>query len=284
MTMSTESITRFLDRDGGRIAYDLRGRGPLVVCVPSMGDVRGEYRFLAPRLAAGGYQVVTLDVRGHGESSTAWEDFSVAGVGSDIVALVRSLDAGPAVVVGESMAAGAAVWAAAEAPELIAGLVLVGPFVRGEGTALTNALYATLFARPWGPAVWQWYYGTLYPTQKPQDFGAYAAALRANLAQRGRLEALRRMIAAPKTASAARLGRVTQPVMVLMGTKDPDFKDPAAEASWVAETLHGTLHLVDGAGHYPHAEMPDITAPLILDFLRQHALAPRLVGEPGYAA
>ena len=34
-----------------------------------------------------------------------------------MVALIRHLDAGPAVIVGESMAAGAAIWAAAEAPE-----------------------------------------------------------------------------------------------------------------------------------------------------------------------
>jgi pimeloyl-ACP methyl ester carboxylesterase len=224
-----------------------------------------------PLLAAAGYTVATLDVRGHGESSTRWDDFSVAGVGSDIVALVRHLDAGPAVIVGESMAAGAAVWAAAEAPAAIAGLILVGPFVRGEGSALMNAFYAALFARPWGPAVWQWYYGTLYPTRKPEDFAAYVAALRANLAERGRLEALRKMIAASKVASEERLGQVTQPLLVIMGTEDPDFKDPIGEARWVAETLHGTLHLVEGAGHYPHAEMPEITAPLIVDFLRQYA-------------
>ena len=114
--------TLFLDHQNGRIAYDETGTGPLVVCVPSMGDVRAEYRFLAPQLAQAGYRVVTMDVRGHGESSTAWDDFSVAGVGSDIVALIRHLDGGPAVVVGESMAAGATVWAAAEAPELVAGV------------------------------------------------------------------------------------------------------------------------------------------------------------------
>ena len=42
--------TLFLEHANGRIAYDEAGAGPLVVCVPSMGDVRGEYRFLAPRL------------------------------------------------------------------------------------------------------------------------------------------------------------------------------------------------------------------------------------------
>jgi pimeloyl-ACP methyl ester carboxylesterase len=259
--------TQFLHHQSGRIAYDDVGGGPLVICVPSMGDVRAEYRFLAPTLVAAGYRVVTMDVRGHGESSTAWDDFSVAGVGSDIVALARSLQAGPAVIVGESMAAGAAVWAAAEAPDCVAGLVLIGPFVRGETTAMNRLLYTALFSRPWGPAAWQWFYKTLYPARKPADFTAYIAALRKNLAEPGRMEALQKMLAASKGASEQRLGRVQVPVMVLMGSKDPDFKDPAAEAQFVADSLHGSLHMIEGAGHYPQAEMPEATAPHILAFL-----------------
>jgi pimeloyl-ACP methyl ester carboxylesterase len=125
--------TKFLKHENGSIAYDDQGSGPLVICLPSMGDVRGEYRFLIPQLVSAGYRVVSMDVRGMGESSTEWDDFSVAGVGRDLLALIRKLEAGPAVVVGTSMAAGAAVWAAAEEPALVRGMILVGPFVRGEG-------------------------------------------------------------------------------------------------------------------------------------------------------
>ena len=219
--------TQFLERETGTIAYDDAGSGPLIICVPSMGDLRSEYRFLAPQLVAAGYRVVTMDVRGHGESSTAWADFSVAGVGSDIVALAQALDAGPAIVVGTSMAAGAAVWAAAEAPALFAGLALIGPFVRGETSTLNRLLYAALFPRPWGPAAWLRYFSTLFPTRKPADFAAYTAALRANLGERGRMEALQQMLLASKAASAARVTAVKLPALVVMGSKDPDFKDPA---------------------------------------------------------
>ena len=37
--------TQFLMHEGGKIAYDDAGTGPLVLCAPSMGDLRGEYRF-----------------------------------------------------------------------------------------------------------------------------------------------------------------------------------------------------------------------------------------------
>ena len=259
--------TLFLDRPAGRIAYDDTGSGPLVICAPSLGDVRAEYRFLAPKLVAAGYRVVTTDLRGLGESSTAWDDFSVAGVGSDLVTLARALDAGPAVLIGESMAAGAAVWAAAEAPDLFASLVLIGPFVRGETSAANRLLYTALFSRPWGPAAWKWYYKTLYPAQPPVDFATYVEQLGRNLAERGRMEALQQMLVASKAAAEERLPRVQAPALVLMGSKDPDFKNPAAEAQWVAAQLSAPYHLVAGAGHYPHAEMPEETGAHVLAFL-----------------
>lgn len=260
--------TQFLQQPDGTIAYDDSGRGPLVVCLPSMGDLRAEYRFLIPQLVDAGYRVVSMDVRGHGESSVNWPNYAVDGVGSDLVALMRALQAGPALVIGTSMTAGATVWAAAEAPELIAGMVLIGPFVRGESSWLSNLLYTTLFMRPWGPAAWFWYYKTLYPSHKPADFGHYSAALQTNLQEPGRIEALLQMIRASKAASAARIAQVHKPTLVLMGSKDPDFKVPAAEAQWVADHLGGTYTMIEGAGHYPHAEMPEVTGRLIASFLQ----------------
>src|SRR5574340_974189 len=102
--------TQYMKQNNGLIAYEVAGEGPLVVCVPSLGDVRGQFRFLAPQLITAGYRVAVMDVRGHGESSTAWDDFSVAGIGADILALIRELESGSAVVIGSSMASGAAVW------------------------------------------------------------------------------------------------------------------------------------------------------------------------------
>ena len=251
----------------GTLAYDEAGSGPLALLVPGMGDVRGEYRYLAPQLAAGGWRAVSVDVRGHGETSTGWADYSVAGVGADLLALIRGLNAGPAVVVGTSMGAGAAVWAAAEAPDLVRALVLVGPFVSGAPGRLGRLVSSLMFARPWGPALWLAYYATLYPSQKPADFSAYRAALQRNLAEPGRLEALRQMLLASKLASEQRLDKVRAPALVLMGSRDPDFKSPEAQARWVAESVHGRYEMVAGAGHYPHAELPLVAGPRILAFL-----------------
>lgn len=260
--------TRYLEQEKGKIAFEDTGTGPLVICVPSMGDVRGEYRYLVPQLVAAGYRVATMDVRGLGETSPEWDDYSVAGIGKDMIALVRALDAGPAILIGTSMAAGAAVWAAAESPDLIRGIIMVGPFVRGDGNWFLETLFSLMFARPWGPSMWTKYYSTLYPTRKPADLAEYAAGLLGNLKEPGRLESLLQMLRASKIASEERIPRVKKPTLVLMGSKDPDFKSPEAEARWVAENLRGTYTMIENAGHYPHAEMPEVTGPLILEFIK----------------
>lgn len=260
--------TQFLNVPDGKLAYDSTGSGPLVIAIHGMGDSRAQYRFLAPQLVAAGYRVVRMDARGHGESGIQWPGYSVAEIGQDILALVRAMDDGPAILIGNSMAAGAAVWAAAEAPELVKAMVLLDPAVRGEVSGAYRMLFTILFARPWGPSAWITYFKKLFPTRKPADYAEYTAALKQNLSEPGRLEALYRMMIASKAASAARVQRASAPTLVLMGTKDPDFKDPAAEAGWVAGELKGSFEMIEGAGHYPHVEMPEITGPRIIEFLK----------------
>src|SRR4029453_7759851 len=124
------SNTKFLDVPNGRIAYDDTGEGPLIVATSAMLDLRSELRFLVPLLVADGFRVVTLDQRGMGETSGAWPEYGSTPLAHDLIALIRPLDAGPAIIYGASNGAAAAVYADAEAPELIRGLVLVAPFVR----------------------------------------------------------------------------------------------------------------------------------------------------------
>lgn len=81
------------------------------------------------------------------------------------------------------------------------------------------------------------------------------------------MDALRTMIGLPKADTAALLPRSKVPTLVVMGTKDPDFPDPRVEAVWLADTLGGESLIVDSAGHYPHAELPDEVAPRILAFI-----------------
>jgi pimeloyl-ACP methyl ester carboxylesterase len=265
---SERAETRYLMRPKGRIAYDVRGEGPLVVCIPGMGDLRTGFRSLVPDLVAAGYQVVTMDLRGHGDSDAAFDEYDDVAAGSDALALVRELGGSSAVLLGSSMGAGGAAWAAAESPNHVSALVLSGPFVRNPpGSALAGLAFRVALVRPWGPIAWDAWYTRLFPGRKPTDLDEYRGRIRASLARPGRWHAFTRTTHTSHAPVEERLGEVRAPSLVVMGEKDPDFKDPAAEAVWIAERLHGRALVVPGAGHYPHAEYPEVVTPAILSFL-----------------
>ncbi len=258
------SATSKLQRDGGKIAYEVVGDGPLVVCVPGMGELRSCYRHNVQPLADAGFRVAAMDLRGHGDSDITFSSYDDVAAGSDIVALIEELG-GPAVVVGNSMGAGAAAWAAAERPNLVAGVVLLGPFVRQ--TPL-NPLMAWAFkvamSGPWAAAVWYIYLPSLYPGRKPADFAEHRAAIRASMRRPGYAKAFTATTRTSHAPVEARLPEVKAPALVVMGTADPDFKDPVAEATWIVDHLvDGDQMLVENAGHYPQAEHPDIVNPAL---------------------
>lgn len=267
-----DTTTLLLERPGGQLAYDVTGAGPLVVASPGLGDLRQSYRFLIADLVAAGYRVATVDLRGHGGSSTGWPGYSETDVAEDLVALVEHLS-GPgekAVLIGNSYSGGAAVVASAQRPDLMGGLVLIGAFVRTVPQKVLQRLSAWLVtSTPLGRPLWTAYYPSLFTGSKPGDFAAHHAALKANLAEPGRFAAVAAMAGADHHGAAACLPQVTAPALVVMGTKDPDFPDPAAEARSTAEGLAGEADvvLVEGAGHYPHAEQPEVVSPAVLAFL-----------------
>jgi pimeloyl-ACP methyl ester carboxylesterase len=270
MNSSQPLQTQFLDVSGGRLAYDVTGPddAALVVCVAGMGDIRQAFRFTTPRLVQAGYRVACMDQRGHGDSSSGWGSYGSPATGDDMLALTRHLG-GPAAIIGHSSSAAAALWAAAEEPEMVSALVLLGPFARQrELSAMLRFALAAVTSRA---AIWsRVYYPTMYKAPKPADFRAYVRALQENLREPGRMAATRGAMSR-QAECFDRVADVRAPVRIVMGTKDPDFPDPAAEAAY-AQRLIGshtetTLAMIDGAGHYPHAELPDATASAVLPFL-----------------
>jgi pimeloyl-ACP methyl ester carboxylesterase len=259
--------TRFLTRPEGRIAYDVGGDGPLVVLVPGMGDLRGTYRFLAPRLREVGYRVASTDLRGHGESETGFSSYGDSETAGDVLALVGELG-GPGVIVGNSMAAGAGVIAAAERPDLVNGLVLVGPFVRNPPlNVFTRVMMRMAMAPLWAAAAWKMYLPKLYAGKRPADFDEYRRKVVAALGRPGYAKAFSLTTRTNHDPARARLADVAAPSLVVMGQEDPDFADPTAEAQWIGTALGSAVAMVAEAGHYPQSQQPEATAEAVLNFL-----------------
>jgi len=278
-------MTEFLDIDGGRIAYDVTGEGPLIVLAHGIGDRRQAFRFLVPELVRAGFRVAAADMRGHGESSTGdWKSISRTDVAGDLVALIRHLG-GPAVIVGHSLSGGAATIAAASAPDLVSGIVELGPFTRKVEYSLGGLLRVRRYRRGTllmagvlllrSLKMWMGYLDLAYP-EKPADYAASMTALRAKLSEPGRMaELLKTMKTSPADAGAA-LPRISCPALVIMGTEDPDWADPQAEAEGIVAAMPaglGGVALLAGGGHYLHAERPGEVAALTTSFLRERVLA-----------
>jgi len=264
---TTAVPTCYLDRPGGRIAYDVGGDGPLVVLVPGMGDLRATYRFCAPALREAGYRVACADLRGHGDSDVTFASYGDVETASDITALVDHLG-GPAVVVGNSMGAGSAALAAAERPDLVVGLVLIGPFVRDPKANPAMRMGMRLaMARPWVTTVWKAYLPKLYSGRRPADFDRYRDRVVANLRRPGYARAFSRTTRLSHAPVEARLADVKAPALVVMGALDPDFPDPKAEADWIARTLRADVVMVPEAGHYPQSQRPDVTVDAVVRFV-----------------
>ncbi|WP_328453354.1 alpha/beta fold hydrolase [Amycolatopsis sp. NBC_00438] len=271
-------MTEHLSIAGNTIAYDLTGEGPLVVLAHGIGDSRHSYRFLAPALAAAGYRVANVDIRGCGDSGLGWDGYSRTDIAGDLVTLVRHLG-GPAVLVGQSISGGAATIAAAVAPELIAGVVELAPFTRAQSFDLGGLLRVKRFRAGYTQmaqvimrgkvANWKKYLDVALPV-KPADWDAELARIEAKLSEPGRMEALRAMCKTSPADAGKQLPNLRCPVLIVEGSLDPDWADPRAEGEKILADLPrglGELVVVDGAGHYPHVQAPERVAELTLPFL-----------------
>ena len=267
MTTTPQHLTR----PEGRVAYTVTGSGPLVVTAPGMGDLGDVYRDVVPALVAAGYRVASTDLRGHGASDTTFTTHGVRETAGDLLALVEDLGS-PAVLVGHSMSADSAAWAAIQGGDLVAGVVLISPHLQAPPAGrLARLQVSALLRRPWGAAAWAAFYRSLHPGRRAPWFDEHLTAIRTALRDPGRMSsfgALARSLIAGHPHLP--LDEVTVPTLVLHGELDPELKDPAAELELATSLLVAadvTTRLVPESGHYPHSQRPDVVVPALLDLL-----------------
>jgi len=115
---------------GQRICYREFGTGPRVLVLTHglLMDNR-MYTGLAPKIAAGGHRLITLDMLGHGASNQPHDmtEYSMQQFGRDVIALLDHLDLPQAVVGGTSLGANVSLEVAVRAPSRVRALVLEMP-------------------------------------------------------------------------------------------------------------------------------------------------------------
>lgn len=111
--------------DGERINYDVYGSGRPIVFVHGWGIAR-VWRHQVEEFSRD-HMVVTVDIRGHGDSSGPRGDYSLDTLGDDLTAVIRKLRLEKVTLVGWSMGASVAMKLMAEKkPPEVATLVIIG--------------------------------------------------------------------------------------------------------------------------------------------------------------
>lgn len=261
-----------LDRPGGRIAYDLYGEGdegPLVVCVPGMFDHRASFRFVGTALAEAGHRVAVMDLRGHGDSDTTFDTYTDWDAATDAIALAEELGGRNVVMVGNSLGAAAATLAAIDRRDLVAGIALLGPFLRQPATSIAQRFaLRVLLLRPWAPRALTLFYDTLHAGRTPEGHQEQKGRILRMLRPADRHRAVVRTITSPRMTVSSSEGLRARAVVV-MGEKDPDWKDPEAEAEWVSSVVGGSVVMVPECGHYAQSQRPDVVVPVLKGLLEE---------------
>ncbi len=243
-------LAAWSNEDGGRSLVFLHGGGL-------------DHRMWDDQVAsfAPTHQVVLVDARGHGESSTATSAYRHC---DDVAAVFRALGLEPSVVVGLSMGGGVAVDLALEHPELVAGLV-----VSGAGTSeptFTDPWVVDVFAewkaaeetrdpQRWLDAFLRFLPG---PTRGLNDIDpAVVDRVRRMGWDTLQNHAVRSFVPpTPVPHTWERAPSIGVPVVVVSGALDSP--DHIGMGHRLAESVpHGRTIDIAGTAHYPNLERPE---------------------------
>ncbi len=252
----------------------VEGAGPRLTLVHGFTQTGRSWGEVA-RLFATGFEVVRVDLPGHGRSSAVRMGFE------DTASAIGDVG-GRSVYVGYSMGARLCLRLALDRPELVRGLVLVGgsPGLSTELERTTRraadarladdieGVGTSAFLRRW---LAQRMFATLTPTE--EDLRARHANPPEGLAS-----ALRAFGVGAQAPLWGRLAELEMPVLVVSGELDVKFT-VTGERMAAAIGRNATVATVAGAGHAVHLEQPDAFCRLVWA-----ALDPRAPhGEPGPA-
>jgi pimeloyl-ACP methyl ester carboxylesterase len=247
--------------DGTRIAYQVRGEGQPLVLLAGQSN---NHTWWDPVLSDfAGYQLITLDWRGTGDSDKPDEVYSTRGFAQDVVAVLDALELDKSHVYGTSMGGRVAQWLAIDAPGRVDRLVLgctspgaahgyersqeirkaLADPARAERVLLELMYTPEWLARHPGP------YFVLGDTTMP----TYAKG--------------RHLVASNKHDAWDGLPDITAPTLILHGADD--VFSPAANAQLLADRIpDARAELIVGARHAYFHEFRSIASPAVLAFLR----------------
>ena len=258
------------ERTGGDIYYEVRGSGPPIVLGHSFlcsGEMWG------PQLEplAEHYQVLNLDLRGHGKSGPVIRPFGMYDLVEDVLAVLDREGVGRAVWAGLSIGGMVALRAALVAEERVSGLILLDTHA-GRETAF-NKLRSLLMGsavkafgpRPLSPEIIRLFFSSdTRKTKQPliDEWKERFASVHVPSMLRA-LRALRR-----RDSVLDRLGEIKVPALVIVGEHDR-LLPPSYSNEIAARLTDASLVVVEKAGHLSTLEQPESVTSAMVSFLQK---------------
>ncbi len=266
--------TGYADINGAKLYYEVTGEGhPLVFLHAGIANLHmwdDQVSAFSDR-----YRIVRYDHRGFGQSNAP---AGPAAAADDVYGMFKFLNIDKAYLVGCSMGGGMALDFTLAHPELVDGLVLVGPGVSGMPDEEDDPLAATwdeiraaakagdydkaneLEMRVWVDGM------DRTPDQVDPGYRARASAMnRALYDHDAEMNAIEWQPANPP--AYPRLEQVTVPTLVIIGDRDvPDIQH--AVDTLAARIPNAKKAVMHNTAHLPSMELPDEFNQILGDFLR----------------
>jgi pimeloyl-ACP methyl ester carboxylesterase len=240
------------------------------------------------------YQVLTVDLRGHGDSTDAVSgDYSAEALGGDVCAVIDTLTDQRCVVVGHSLGGMAVMAALARRPDLlegrVAGIALVNTaasaVISGLGGGSVAAGIAFMRERVRSTRAGRMLYGGLDDAGLPRGNDLATLVTRmfgvGSDAPEEAVRQVRRLVLNSRPRVASELWRtagtldqlavaraITVPTLIVAGVRDRVL--PVHHSRRLASTLpNAELVELPGVGHVAMLERPDVVTMLLDGFARR---------------
>jgi pimeloyl-ACP methyl ester carboxylesterase len=273
----------YLELHGDRIAYREAGDGSgpeTLLLIHGMAGSSATWRGVMPKLARH-YRVVAPDLLGHGQSSKPRGDYSLGAFAVWLRDLLDELGIARVTVVGQSLGGGVAMQFAYQHRDRCDRVVLIGSgglgpdlswmlrLLSAPGAELVLPVLAPKPVLNAGNAVRSWLMSAgLRSPRGAEVWSAYTSLSDADT-RHAFLRTLRSVVDYRGQAVSAlnRLHMSAQlPALLIWGDQDKII--PVSHAHAAHEALPGSrLEIIEGVGHFPHAEAPDRVADLLEDFI-----------------
>lgn len=252
-----------------RIAYSIKGAGPLVIFLHGVGGNRLNWSRQLD-VFANDFTAVAWDARGYGDSADEPPLINFSDFAEDLAALIKFLDVGPAHLVGLSMGGMIALSLFERYPELVGSLVLADTSAGfGSVTDRERDEFLRNRLRPLedGMSLGDIAEGMLDLLVSPNSSAIARMEVLDSLKRLRELPYRRALEAIVTTDFSEVLNVVTAPTLVIVG--EQDIVTPVEKSQKLVEGLpNAELYIIGNCGHLSNIEQPRLFSRKVFGFIK----------------